>query len=176
MNCNKTMCMTPICKDCYPHIDKELGKGLGEIMGPELLEAFKQPGAAEIVQAWATETLRHHKNPLYKHAADYWLRTQAEQINKGAAKYPKPLHSSTYTFEQLAQHAMEENVDQAHYITAMREKGEEMRKCIELGEIAERALLRILESWDLSKPYTTSENVINTARGYFLEKKKIMEG
>jgi hypothetical protein len=69
--------------------------------------------------------VRHFQNPFYKEAKDFWNATRAEQIEKGAEKYPEPFNPDSWTNEELAQHAMQENVDQAHYITGMRDR---MRK------------------------------------------------
>jgi len=60
--------------------------------------------------------------PLYKTAREQWLRVHFEQIAKGAAKYPEPLNPESWTQLQLIEHAMQENIDQFHYLCAAREK------------------------------------------------------
>lgn len=73
--------------------------------------------------AVAVENLRRHRaNKVYIEAAKLWLETQQGQIEKGAAKYPEPLNPDSWTESQLINHALQENVDQAHYLTALLQK------------------------------------------------------
>lgn len=65
---------------------------------------------------------RHLKNPLYTDARAFWESVQTGQILKGAAKYPEPLNPDSWTAAELIMHAMQENVDQAHYLTALLSK------------------------------------------------------
>jgi hypothetical protein len=83
--------------------------------------------------------LKNHLNhPLYIDAQNFWNDVQRQQIIKGMEKYPEPLNPQSWTFEQLIEHAMQENVDQAHYLTALREKSREQDKRIrELDNLVE---------------------------------------
>jgi hypothetical protein len=73
----------------------------------------------------------HLSNPLYKEANFNWQRTQLQQIIKGAEKYSEPLNSASWTGQQLIEHAMQENIDQAHYLTALGEKIKELEKALQ---------------------------------------------
>lgn len=70
---------------------------------------------------------RTYNAETYAKAREMWLKVHQEQIEKGEAKYPEPLNHENWTMEQLIHHAMQENIDQFHYLTAMlikeREKG-----------------------------------------------------
>lgn len=59
---------------------------------------------------------RHLEHPFYKEAADYREKIRQGQIVKGSDKYPEPFNSASWTTKQLLEHAMQENVDQGHYI------------------------------------------------------------
>lgn len=73
------------------------------------------------------DILRHHlTHPLYKAANFAWQRTQIQQIVKGAEKYPEPLNPASWTAKQLVEHALQENVDQVHYLVSLGEKVEEL--------------------------------------------------
>lgn len=147
-------------------VEKEAEKTLKELMTPELLAALQQPGAKEILDQWAANTLAHHKHPLYKEATNYWLETQAGQINKGAAKYPEPLNPSSWSFKELLDHAMQENVDQVHYITALRTKADVIAHDLELGKMAGNGLTAIFNMQD-QPPHIIAEYALATARGYY---------
>jgi hypothetical protein len=73
----------------------------------------------------------HLSNPLYKEANFNWQRTQLQQIIKGAEKYNEPLNPASWTGAQLIEHAMQENIDQAHYLTAIGEKVKELEKALQ---------------------------------------------
>lgn len=78
-------------------------------------------------------TKRHLDHPFYKEAHECWHLTQNGQIRKGAEKYPEPFNPANWTIYELMEHAMQENVDQAHYIYGMYTKMYEMEK--ELQEL-----------------------------------------
>lgn len=65
---------------------------------------------------------RHLEHPFYGDANKYREDVRREQILKGAAKYPEPFNPKSWTAKELLQHAMQENVDQAHYIFGLYEK------------------------------------------------------
>jgi len=64
---------------------------------------------------------KHYFHPLYQKAREHFQRVHMAQIEKGAAKYPEPLNPASWTADQLVEHAMQENVDQMHYLTALLE-------------------------------------------------------
>jgi len=64
----------------------------------------------------------HYNAPLYKTARSEWLRVHQEQIDKGAAKYQEPLNPESWTALELVEHALQENIDQFHYLIAIRMK------------------------------------------------------
>lgn len=70
---------------------------------------------------------QHLEHPFYKDANVYREEVRKEQIIKGAHKYPEPFNPNSWTAKELLQHAMQENVDQAHYIFGLFEKIEEMQ-------------------------------------------------
>jgi predicted lipoprotein len=65
---------------------------------------------------------KHLTHPFYKDAKDYIDKTRIGQIIKGAHKYPEPFTTSSWTSEEIIAHAMQENVDQGHYIYAAHER------------------------------------------------------
>lgn len=83
----------------------------------------------EEVKKWERERREHQhlEHPFYKDANVYREDIRKEQILKGAHKYPEPFNPNSWTAKELLQHAMQENVDQAHYIFGLFEKVEEMQ-------------------------------------------------
>ena len=77
--------------------------------------------------------MRHLEHPFYREARECWQFAQQGQIRKGSEKYPEPFTPSSWTVRELLDHAMQENVDQAHYIYGMYQKVQEMEK--ELAEL-----------------------------------------
>lgn len=69
----------------------------------------------------------HLDNWLYRKAREFTEEVRFEQIIKGADKYPVPLGDADWTPEQLVHHAMQENVDQAHYLTMLRHEIQKLR-------------------------------------------------
>ncbi|MBG9783568.1 hypothetical protein [Shouchella lehensis] len=59
---------------------------------------------------------QHMEHIFYKEAHQIWQSVQQEQIRKGAEKYPLPFNPDNWTEKDLLQHAMQENVDQVHYM------------------------------------------------------------
>lgn len=62
---------------------------------------------------------QHMEHTFYKEAHQIWQDIQQEQIRKGAEKYPLPFNPDNWTENELLQHAMQENVDQVHYMYGM---------------------------------------------------------
>jgi len=56
---------------------------------------------------------------MYEEARKLWEQIQREQIEKGMVKYGRPLNPDGWTAEELILHAMQENIDQFHYLTAL---------------------------------------------------------
>ncbi|UVI31194.1 hypothetical protein [Paenibacillus spongiae] len=59
---------------------------------------------------------------IYGKALAYFQEVQKQQIEKGRQKYPEPLNPASWTELELIDHAMQEAVDQVHYLTALRIK------------------------------------------------------
>lgn len=66
----------------------------------------------------------HLSHPFYQQAKEEWEKVRQGQICKGAEKYPEPFTPSSWTNTQLVEHAIQENVDQLHYIFGMKERME----------------------------------------------------
>lgn len=85
---------------------------------------------------------RHLNHPFYKDANEYREHKRIGQILKGAHKYPEPFTTSSWTSEQIIEHAMQENVDQAHYIYAAHERMQELEQNLREAEQTIRELQR----------------------------------
>jgi hypothetical protein len=72
--------------------------------------------------------LVHLTNWLYKEARMMTEEIRVEQILKGAAKYPIPLGDAEWTPEQLVHHAMQENIDQNHYLVMLLHEIKKLQK------------------------------------------------
>jgi antitoxin component HigA of HigAB toxin-antitoxin module len=70
----------------------------------------------------------HLNHEFYKRAAEYREGERIGQIIKGAHKYPEPFNPFSWSPRQLLQHAMQENVDQGHYIYGLYEWLEKLGK------------------------------------------------
>jgi hypothetical protein len=67
---------------------------------------------------------------LYTKAQEVFQKIQNQQIQKGLEKYNTPLKSENHTIEELVLHALEENIDQLHYLVAILEKVQDKKKVI----------------------------------------------
>lgn len=65
---------------------------------------------------------KKEEQPLYDEARSYFAEVQEGQIEKGRKKYPADLNEDNWTALDLIDHAMQEAVDQIHYLTALRRK------------------------------------------------------
>lgn len=74
--------------------------------------------------------LEHLRHPFYREADKYREEVRRGQILKGAEKYPKPFSSDDWTAKELLLHAMQENIDQAHYIYGLFEKLEKYEQAL----------------------------------------------
>lgn len=68
---------------------------------------------------------------FYKKARELWKETQQMQIEKGMEKYPEPFNPFSWTPAQLLLHAMQENVDQMHYMVGLYDQLASMESKIE---------------------------------------------
>lgn len=94
-------------------------------------------------------TLQEHlSHPFYRDSENYRHDIRNQQIEKGARKYPEPFTPSSWTNKQLADHAMQENVDQSHYIYGMKERMEEQAKRIAQLEANEKYYLSTIQAKD----------------------------
>lgn len=69
----------------------------------------------------------HFTNPLYIQARNTWQQAQADQILKGAQKYPETFNPASWTNDQLFMHAVQENIDQMHYLVGMKQRIDEQQ-------------------------------------------------
>lgn len=90
----------------------------------------EKPCACKDCVAAAERKNKHQNHPFYKTARSKWLTVQNNQIDKGAEKYPNPFEPSDWTTEDLVNHALEENVDQLHYIVGLGEQLKAKEKII----------------------------------------------
>ena len=65
------------------------------------------------------ETVSIYDGEVYAEARKRWQEIHQQQICKGNQKYGTPLNPEDWTTEELILHAMQENVDQFHYLTAL---------------------------------------------------------
>lgn len=72
-----------------------------------------------------------YNSQTYVRARSEWKKIHKEQIAKGEVKYPQPLNPETYSLKELIHHAMQENVDQMHYLTALLEKVENLESMLD---------------------------------------------
>jgi hypothetical protein len=91
---------------------------------------------------------RHLGNWVYKEARELTEEVRREQIMKGAAKYPVPLGDADWTPLQLVNHAMQENVDQVHYLTMLKFEIEQLNAKIERLEKENARLEKLLNPAD----------------------------
>ena len=97
--------------------------------------------------------VRHLDHPFYKEARECWQITQNGQIRKGAEKYPEPFNPANWTIYELMEHAMQENVDQAHYIYGMYTKMYEMEQEIqELREFRDNVQQTVVKWGAMNEP------------------------
>jgi hypothetical protein len=90
---------------------------------------------------------KHFNHQFYIDARKIWTTHQQEQIKKGAEKYPEPFTPSSWTNEQLVEHALQENVDQLHYIVGMKERMEEQEQRIKDSENQIKAVEKNADHW-----------------------------
>lgn len=84
-------------------------------------------------------------HPLYKDARNEYTRVQREQMMKAAQKYPTPLNPSEWGGEKLVRHAMEELVDQSHYLIGIKEEFRRLNKENEELKIENKRLRELMD-------------------------------
>lgn len=94
---------------------------------------------------------RHLDSPFYKESNEYREIIRLGQILKGAEKYPEPFNPHSWKPEELLAHAMQENVDQGHYIYGLYEKIREMEKELESLRRFKNEVNDIVLSWEMDK-------------------------
>jgi hypothetical protein len=89
------------------------------------MKMSKRPCACKDCVAAAEKKERFLNHPFYKEVDEFCEEVKQQQILKGAEKYDEPFTPDSWTNDELADHGMQENRDQAVYITGMRDR---MRK------------------------------------------------
>lgn len=66
----------------------------------------------------------HHPKmtAFYQKARDLFHSVQELQIAKGAEKYDEPFNPHSWTAEELLDHALQESVDELHYLVGLYDK------------------------------------------------------
>lgn len=91
------------------------------------------------------EVKQHLDHQFYIDARAYTEKIRVGQILKGAEKYPEPFTTESWTNEEIVVHAMQENVDQTHYIYACKERMEQQHNHIEMLRNENEKLHKLLE-------------------------------
>ena len=96
---------------------------------------------------------KHLDWPFYQKAHEMREHERQAQILKGAYKYPQPFTPSDWSPRQLLSHALQENIDQAHYIVGLYDLLEDMeqrhRSEVEVLRMQLDAAEREAEYWKL---------------------------
>jgi hypothetical protein len=103
-------------------------------IGPEKVrEIFHNKGGCRCkdCEELRDNAAKHLESHFYTEANQYRERERIGQIVKGAEKYPEPFNPASWTAKELLQHAMQENIDQGHYIYGLFEKIEAMEQELE---------------------------------------------
>lgn len=74
---------------------------------------------------------RQLNNPFYKRVDEFREEVKREQFAKAVKKYNEPFNPDSWTGEELARHAMQENYDQSVYITGLMDRVVKQEKTIE---------------------------------------------
>lgn len=80
------------------------------------------------VRKYDVEVLDPMDHEFYQQAHAYRERMRRDQILKGAEKYPTLFNPDDWTDIELLDHAMQENVDQGHYIVGLGMKNKKYRE------------------------------------------------
>jgi hypothetical protein len=107
---------------------------------------------------------KHLAHPFYAEVNQYRETIRREQVLKGAAKYPTPFDPTDWTAKELLQHAMQENVDQGHYIYGLFEKIEAMEKALVVAKDELFLVNQELNGWRLKaiKAQKQADDLQNT--------------
>jgi hypothetical protein len=105
---------------------------------PVYVDGRKEAAEIEVGPVLTENEEKHLGHPFYADVNQYRETVRREQILKGAHKYPEPFTTASWTNQQIIDHAMQENVDQAHYIYAALERFKQYEKeCAELVRMIE---------------------------------------
>jgi hypothetical protein len=94
-------------------------------IGPEKIRkiyAKKAVCQCEDCREKQNNLFKHLEHDFYKDAQDYREQERIGQIVKGSEKYPEPFNPDSWSAKELLQHAMQENIDQGHYIYGLYSK------------------------------------------------------
>lgn len=145
----------------------------------------KKPSDA-ILDTWKdapdaiSNALKHFNHPFYAEADQYRQDVRKEQINKGAEKYPEPFNPHSWTARQLLRHAMQENVDQAHYIYGLYEQTDRISH--ELIDIISKLTFIAGKTTDYTsraeilKVAKTANSIVKRVAGYDQDQQRCEEG
>lgn len=106
----------------------EVGEKLGRSPGSVRNQLNRQSKKEQITPELERRLQEQKDHPLYKNAYTKFKRVQSAQREKAARKYPEPLNPAVWGAQKLIQHAFEELVDQAHYLTAIEEVTKALQK------------------------------------------------
>lgn len=85
---------------------------------------------------------------FYSMARGLWCTYQERQIKKGLEKYGVPLNGARLSWQEVFEHAVEENVDQMHYLTLLKIKLQKMQTEIDnLRAENKRLKERLFNDW-----------------------------
>jgi hypothetical protein len=105
-----------VCKDCREVV--EVRNPLFEMDGATPVDAVEAIQHALNGSDWGKaddNEQKHLQHGFYKESEAYREQIRIGQIIKGAHKYPEPFDPFNWSPKELLAHAMQENVDQAHY-------------------------------------------------------------
>jgi hypothetical protein len=110
-------------------------------LGPEKIarEIFhNKPGCrCKDCEKLRNNAAKHLEHPFYSEANKYREQERIGQIVKGSEKYKEPFDPTSWTAKELLSHAMQENVDQGHYIYGLYTKIEALE--MELAQAKQEA-------------------------------------
>lgn len=118
----------------------------------------EKPCTCKDCVAAAEKKERFLNHPFYKEVDEFCEEVKKQQILKGAEKYDEPFTPDSWTNDELADHGMQENRDQAVYITGMRDRMRKQEATIKQLKKENGELLDKLADLQLESNKIKSEN------------------